>query len=438
METFYPDYYSAFTCTADKCPVTCCQEWKIYVDDMTKEKWKSLTPPECVGGHKKNLNSFTEKKEGQRVIRLTDDHRCPFLTENLLCSLVLTYDTDILSETCITFPREYHDFVDHREASLMPCCPAVIDLWKQKKCLTFPEASSVSPDPAFLLREKITALIQGILPFTESSLNKAPSAESLTDQSRSPDPSRLPAPPLTILQSFYILQELYRKEEKGQLLTAAVIEDCFTPTTLSELQKAIYELPSSAADTILECNELLQDLAVNYLEEGLYTEYLEPLITQAEQLSDMLQDTEDMPLSSAHDPSEDPELLRNTETDRLLSDWNAFCLQLETFYPLLRSFLANEMYSDLLAPDDTSTEHMLVRLQWTAIQYAAIRQALFLTYLSENKGILSYESVRQAIVILTRMTGYEEEDIYEYLENSFESLIWDFGYLAFIMGNVII
>ena len=385
METFYPDYYSEFICTADNCPLTCCQEWKIYVDDITKEKWKTLTPPESAGGHKKNLNSFTEKKEGQRVIRLTDDHRCPFLTKNLLCSLVLTYNSDILSETCTTFPREYHDFSDHREASLMPCCPAVIDLWQQKKHLTFPEVSSVSLNPAFLLREKITALMQG-------------------------DSIRLPEPSLPLMQSFYILQELYRKEEKGQSLTAAVIEDCFTPSTLSELQRAIYDLPVSVTDTILECNELLQDLAVNYLEEGLYEEYLEPLITQAEQLNEMAEDL-------------------------LLSKWDAFCLQLEAFYPLFRSFLANEMYSDLLAPDDTSTEHMLVRLQWTALQYAAIRQALFLTYLSEDKGILSYKSVRQAIVILTRMTGYEEEDIYEYLENSFESLLWDFGYLAFIMGS---
>lgn len=385
METFYPDYYSEFICTADNCPLTCCQEWKIYVDDITKEKWKTLTPPESVSGHKKNLNSFTEKKEGQRVIRLTDDHRCPFLTKNLLCSLVLTYNADILSETCTTFPREYHDFSDHREASLMPCCPAVIDLWQQKKHLTFPKVSSVSLNPAFLLREKITALVQG-------------------------DPIRLPDPSLPLMQSFYILQELYRKEEKGQSLTDAVIEDCFTPSTLSELQNAIYDLPVSVTDTILECNELLQDLAVNYLEEGLYEEYLEPLITQAEQLSEMAEDL-------------------------LLSKWDAFCLQLEAFYPLLRSFLANEMYSDLLAPDDTSTEHMLVRLQWTAIQYAAIRQALFLTYLSKDKGLLSYESVRQTLVILTRMTGYEEEDIYEYLENSFESLLWDFGYLAFIMGS---
>ncbi len=32
------------------------------------------------------------------------------------------------------------------------------------------------------------------------------------------------------------------------------------------------------------------------------------------------------------------------------------------------------------------------------------------------------------------MTGYDEEDIYEYLENSFEELVWDWGYLALVIG----
>ena len=34
-------------------------------------------------------------------------------------------------------------------------------------------------------------------------------------------------------------------------------------------------------------------------------------------------------------------------------------------------------------------------------------------------------SFRDAVVVLTRMTGYEEEDILEYLENSFQSPIWN-------------
>ena len=30
--------------------------------------------------------------------------------------------------------------------------------------------------------------------------------------------------------------------------------------------------------------------------------------------------------------------------------------------------------------------------------------------------------------------GYEQEDIVEYLQNSFESLVWDWGYFALVTG----
>ena len=48
---------------------------------------------------------------------------------------------------------------------------------------------------------------------------------------------------------------------------------------------------------------------------------------------------------------------------------------------------------------------------------------------------ISYESFRDAIVVLTRMTGYEEEDILEYLENSFQSPIWEWGYFALLLSS---
>ncbi|MFQ9150251.1 MAG: flagellin lysine-N-methylase [Blautia sp.] len=60
------------------------------------------------------------------------DHRCPFLTEKKLCALVSAYGDAVLSETCTDFPREVHVFSDHEEETLMPCCPAVIDIWEKK------------------------------------------------------------------------------------------------------------------------------------------------------------------------------------------------------------------------------------------------------------------------------------------------------------------
>ena len=46
---------------------------------------------------------------------------------------------------------------------------------------------------------------------------------------------------------------------------------------------------------------------------------------------------------------------------------------------------------------------------------------------------LDYETVREYMVVISRMTGYEEEDIRGYLENSFAELIWDWGYFALII-----
>lgn len=148
-----PDYYDKFSCIAGQCPITCCQEWKIAVDADTNRRWKKVLPPDTMPGCAKsqsldqvsgdskncgkNLSTYTCMKDGIRVIRLDEEHRCPFLAKDKLCRLVLAYGDSILSETCTTFPREVHRFADHEEDTLMPGCPAVIDLWRHKE-ITFP------------------------------------------------------------------------------------------------------------------------------------------------------------------------------------------------------------------------------------------------------------------------------------------------------------
>ena len=54
-----------------------------------------------------------------------------FLNKNKLCKLVTAYGDNVLSETCAVFPREVHRFKTHEEETLMPCCPAVIDLGEE-------------------------------------------------------------------------------------------------------------------------------------------------------------------------------------------------------------------------------------------------------------------------------------------------------------------
>ena len=62
MKNYQPDYYNNFKCIADKCSITCCQEWKIAVDDATNRKWKKLSADK-VSGKSDNLSSYTCHKD---------------------------------------------------------------------------------------------------------------------------------------------------------------------------------------------------------------------------------------------------------------------------------------------------------------------------------------------------------------------------------------
>mgnify|MGYP000635642621 CR=1 FL=1 len=72
-------------------------------------------------------------------------------------------------------------------------------------------------------------------------------------------------------------------------------------------------------------------------------------------------------------------------------------------------------------------------LQWIGMEYATIRQAVFLRWQKEGRGALPYETLRDYMVVISRMTGYEEEDIREYLENSFEELLWEIKDLTSVL-----
>lgn len=396
MTQIRPDYYDRFSCTADQCPITCCQEWKISVDEHTNKCWKKLAPPADTIPAKTRLSAYTTFKDGTRVIALNQDHRCPFLSKEKLCKLVLEHGDQVLSETCQVFPRETHTFDTHEEQSLMPCCPAVIDLWKDCETLHFPEVSDqwfqtesdrnsaaldgssddVSDALLFQLRSKLIALMQR------------------SDRT----------PSQALMESFYILLELYRNDDWNE----ETLNDYFSESTLTELHKAIFSASPAPEDTIIEDNEILQDLAVNYQKEGLYQSYLNPVLADAEALAE------------------------DYGTETLTRQWETFLQSLKGFHPLLKNVLANELFSDLLIPGG-DLESVLVQMQWMALEYAAVRQSLFLLWFQNGGQELTYEQVRDYLVILMRMTGYDEDDIYEYLENSFEELVWEWGYFALVV-----
>ncbi len=390
MKRLCPDYYEHFTCIAGACPITCCQEWKIAVDDDTARRWKKLAPPADVEEQKKNLNAYTIHKDGERVIGLTPELKCPFLNSDKLCKLVCTYDDTVLSRTCQDFPREILKFRTHEEESLMAACPAVLDIWREMDGLTFPK-----PMPEDLPSERTRLLFR----------LRSESIRLLDLSHRAPEKD---TPEQALLELSYILQELNRIDT----LDDAHITEYFSDSSRAQLRDAISNIDLPPLDTLDECNELLQDLAVNYRKEGLYSGYLEPIIRLAEELSE------------------------GCDEEELLRDWDAFRQDFTVWRPLLFHYLENELYSGFLLPgSDLTLTTLLLHLEWIVLTYAVIRHSLFLAWLQSGRQPLSYETVRSYIVILNRMTGYNEEDIFEYLENSFEDPLWDWGYFALILGR---
>ena len=309
MKRIRPDYYDKFTCIADQCTITCCQEWKIGVDADTNRKWKKIFPPEDVSPQKKNLSAYTTKKDGGRVIELTEEHKCPFLNENKLCKLVTAYGDNVLSETCAVFPREVHRFKTHEEETLMPCCLAVIDLLREEE----PQRIYAGETARFYIREKLTELF-------------------LDEDYRVEE---------SLLCGFYIIRELFDKCGQDEKLSE-LAEDYFSTENQQQLRRAIEEIERDPFATMEERNELLQDLAVNYRKEGLYRNYLNPVIEKAEELSGLFEN-----IGNPADAAEQNADLETEMADRM----HEFESEFQAYNSLMRKFLINEFNADLLMPD---------------------------------------------------------------------------------------
>ena len=110
--------------------------------------------------------------------------------------------------------------------------------------------------------------------------------------------------------------------------------------------------------------------------------------------------------------------------------WRKFHEEMQSYEQLFQNYLAAEIFMNVLLPD-SELENMIISFQWIGLEYSVMKQALFLKWLLDGQSI-SYETIRSYICVISRMSGYDEADYYEYLENSFEALIWDWGYFALI------
>lgn len=414
MKKIKSNIYDSFRCIAAQCDFTCCQEWKIAVDDDTDRKWKKIAPPKGMEETKKNLHDYTDIKDENRVIQLNQQHVCPFLNQEKLCKLVIEHGDEILSETCQTFPREIHEFATRMEYTLMPSCPAVLTLIKEEGFSTYEESgedleeqdkAASDEDKALWEEEELYFMIRDYF------------MELMKDDSRSVEQN--------LLIIFYMALELLEMDDEEALTKDSFLQ-LVESDVLEELVETIEHMEFSDLYTFEERNELLLDLAENYRKEGLYKELLSPICDRAQFYS----------------MQKEKGIL---EEEILLKKLHSFKKRIKKSEDFFRDFMMEEIFADCFTPESTF-ECMVVKLQWLAMEYGAMLQAIFLyeelleeENMDSHKSALvkayPFEDMKKMIVLIFRMTGYDDEDIYEYLENSFEDLIWEWGYFALVIGE---
>lgn len=111
-----PDFYPAFACIASRCGHSCCVGWEVDVDEDSLERYSGISG---VLGDK--LRREIDMADNPHF-RLDGRERCPFLTGENLCQLILELGEDSLCQICADHPRFRSWFPDRVEEGLGLCC----------------------------------------------------------------------------------------------------------------------------------------------------------------------------------------------------------------------------------------------------------------------------------------------------------------------------
>ncbi|MBR4905105.1 MAG: flagellin lysine-N-methylase [Selenomonadaceae bacterium] len=95
MKIYRPAYIKNFKCNGKSCGSRCCRDWKIFLDDETRQKYLTLPDREEI---------FRVVDESAQVFKMQESGACPFLDENFLCKLQLEHGEDFLPAICQSFP----------------------------------------------------------------------------------------------------------------------------------------------------------------------------------------------------------------------------------------------------------------------------------------------------------------------------------------------
>ncbi len=157
MNVFKPSYYDEFKCIASSCKHSCCIGWEIDIDD---DKYDEYMQKDGEFGDKLRKN-ITEGEERHFILKEGD--RCPFLTDDNLCDIILNMGEGALCQICNDHPRFVNCFSDREEVGLGMCCEEaarIILTHKDKTRIIGKDFPEDEEKVFFNFREQVLSILQ--------------------------------------------------------------------------------------------------------------------------------------------------------------------------------------------------------------------------------------------------------------------------------------
>lgn len=146
-----------FKCIGPNCTDTCCAGWDINIDENTFKKYENDKGnlKELIKG-KYIKNSESDDSFNYGFMKITEDNKCPFLNENLLCEIHGKCGEENLSITCRRYPRIFNIIDDIYEKSGLPFCEEICSkAFLNKEKMEFIEIEEELPEDFLEIRRVI-------------------------------------------------------------------------------------------------------------------------------------------------------------------------------------------------------------------------------------------------------------------------------------------
>lgn len=126
-----PDYSEDFRCIGPACEDPCCEQWTVYVDQGTFEKYQNLPAGPLRTIIDENVLRTPESAQANggpvaatfAQIHMDTSHKCPLLSADRLCRIQVEHGEELLPHACATYPRVAYSINGVTEKALSLSCP---------------------------------------------------------------------------------------------------------------------------------------------------------------------------------------------------------------------------------------------------------------------------------------------------------------------------